>query len=319
MLSRRLIRIKVMQALYAFAQNDDNELSAMEKNLIKNIDRVYELYIWQLSFLVELIEYFRFRMDEARQKFLPTQEELHPSTRFVDNRLIQQLQENEDYNQYHSRYKINWAGEQEMFRSFYNEIRSSEEYISYMNAEKNYYEDDKNILIKLIRAHLLPSETLEIFFEEKNIHWADDYSNTLLMVMRTLKSFAAKQDASTKLPTLFEDEETEIEDKAFASDLFAKSILYSDEYSAIIALKAKNWELDRIAMLDIIIMKMAIVELLQFPSVPVKVTLNEYIEISKQYSTPKSKIFINGLLDKLIVEFREEDKIKKTGRGLIDN
>lgn len=319
MLSRRLIRVKVLQALYAYFQTEDNDLPAAEKQLIRSIDRIYELYIWQLSFLVDLFAYFRQRTDEAKQKFLPTEQDLHPSTRFIDNRLIAQLEDNSDFRKQRERFKINWADEREMFRLFYNEIKEGEDYDKYMQAGKCSYDDDRNILIKLIRSHFFPSDLLQSFFEEKNIHWVDDFDTAMLMVMKTLKMFTSKQDELTPLPDLYEDEESEKEDKDFAKELFRKTIIHRKTYAEIIANKAKNWELERIAMLDIIIMKMAIAELLQFSSIPVKVTLNEYIEISKQYSTPKSKIFINGLLDKLISEFKHEGKIKKTGRGLIDN
>lgn len=308
-----------MQALYAYFQTEDNDLPAAEKQLIRNIDRIYELYIWQLAFLVDLFAYFRQRTDEAKQKFLPTEQDLHPSTRFIDNRLIVQLEENIDFKKQCDRFKTNWADEREMFRLFYNEIREGTDYEKYMQADKCTYDDDRNILIKLIRTHFFPSDLLQSFFEEKNIHWVDDFDTAMLMVMKTLKMFNSKQDEHTPLPELYEDEESEKEDKDFARDLFRKTIIHSSTYAEIIAQKAKNWELERIALLDIIIMKMAIAELLQLPSIPVKVTLNEYIEISKQYSTPKSKVFINGLLDKLIHEFKEEGKIRKTGRGLIDN
>jgi len=308
-----------MQALYAFFQTHDTDLPAAEKNLIRSIDRIQELYIWQLSFVVELFTYFRHRSDEAKQKYLPTEEDLHPSTRFLDNKLIAQLEVNEDFNTQCKRFRINWADEREMFRLFYNDIRSGEAYQAYMQASKILYEDDRSILIKLIRNHFFPSELLQSFFEERNIHWADDFDTAMLMVMKTFKIFTSKQDQSTPLPTLYESEETEKDDREFAKELFRKTIIYSREYGEIVSAKAQNWDLDRIAMLDIILMKMAIVELLQFPSIPVKVTLNEYIEISKQYSTPKSKQFINGLLDKLTIEFKKENKIKKLGRGLIDN
>jgi transcription antitermination protein NusB len=319
MLSRRLIRVKVMQALYAFFQTEDNDLPAAEKQLIRNIDRIYELYIWQLAFLVDLFSYFRQRADEAKQKFLPTQEDLHPSTRFIDNKLIAQLDDNRDFHKQIERFKVNWVDEKELFRVMYNDIRAGEEYKKYMGLEKSSYEEDRGILIKLIRAQFFPSELLQGFFEERNIHWVDDFDTAMLMVMKTLKLLNIKQDASAPLPGLYEDDEAETEDKEFARNLLRKTIFYSAEYAEIISARAKNWELERIAMLDIILMKMAIAELIQFPSIPVKVTLNEYIEISKQYSTPKSKVFINGLLDKLIVEFKQEDKIRKTGRGLIDN
>lgn len=318
MLSRRLIRVKVMQALYAFFQSDDNDLPAAEKRLIVNIDRIYELYIWQLAFLVDLFAYFRQRTDEAKQKFLPSEEELHPSTRFIDNKLILQLEQSNDFIKQCGRFKVNWADEREMFRLMYNDIRASEEYQDYMKAEKNTYEDDRSILIKIIRTHLFPSQLLQSYFEERNIHWVDDFDTALLMVMKTLKSFTSRRDAQKPLPHLYEDEESEKEDKLFAKDLLKKTVLYSKEYAGIIAARAKNWELERIALIDIIMMKMALAELFQFPSIPVKVTLNEYIEISKEYSTPKSKLFLNGLLDKMVIEFKQENKIVKTGRGLIE-
>lgn len=318
MLSRRLIRVKVMQALYAFFQSEDNDLPAAEKRLIVNIDKIYELYIWQLAFMVDLFAYFRHRTDEAKQKFLPSDEELHPSTRFIDNRLILQLEQNRDFIKQCERFKINWADEREMFRLLFNDIRSSEEYLSYMQAEKSNYEEDRSILIKIIRNHLFPSQLLQSYFEERNIHWVDDFDTAMLMVMKTLKSFTSRQDAQKPLPDLYEDEESEKEDKLFARELLKKTILYSKEYAGIIAARAKNWELERIALIDIIMMKMALAELFQFPSIPVKVTLNEYIEISKQYSTPKSKMFLNGMLDKMVIEFRQENKIIKTGRGLIE-
>lgn len=319
MLSRRLIRVKVMQALYAYFQTEDNDLPAAEKQLIRNIDRIYELYVWQLAFLVDLFRYFRYRADEAKQKFLPTEEDLHPSTKFIDNRLIAQLEENIDFHMQCDRFKVNWTEEKELFRVMYTDIRAGEEYRKYMSAEKGNYEEDRSILIKLIRTQFFPSELLQGFFEERNIHWVDDFDTAMLMVMKTLKSLTIRQDATVPLPNLYEDDDSESEDKDFARNLLRKTIFYSPEYAEIISARAKNWELERIAMIDIILMKMAIAELLQFSSIPVKVTLNEYIEISKQYSTPKSKVFINGLLDKLIVGFKQEDKIKKSGRGLIEN
>jgi transcription antitermination protein NusB len=307
-----------MQALYAFFQTGENNLPAAEKQLIRNIDRIEELYIWQLSFLLELFTFFRHRADEAKQKLLPTQEDLHPSTRFIDNRLVALLGNNQDFQAQCHRFKINWADEREMFRKLYNDIRAGEAYQSYMQGSKVSFDDDRNILINLIRNHFFPSEMLQSFFEEKNIHWADDFDVAMLMVMKTLKVFNPKQEPSTPLPSLYESEEMEDEDKEFARELLRKTIVHSSAYGEIISVKAKNWELERIAMLDIILLKMAIAELLQFPSIPVKVTLNEYIDISKQYSTPKSKMFINGILDKLTLEFKQENKIKKTGRGLLE-
>ncbi len=307
-----------MQALYAFFQTGEKDLPAAEKQLIRNIDRIEELYIWQLSFLVELFTFFRHRADEAKQKYLPTDEDLHPSTRFIDNRIIALVENNQDFQAQCQRFKINWADEREMFRKLYNDIRAGEPYQKYMHDSKTSFGDDRNILIKLIRNHFFPSEMLQSFFEEKNIHWADDFDVAMLMVMKTFKIINPEQEPSTPLPSFYESEEVELQDKEYARELMRKAIIHSSAYDEIIAEKAKNWELERIAMLDVILLKMAIAELLQFPSIPVKVTINEYIDISKQYSTPKSKMFINGILDKLTIEFKKENKIKKTGRGLIE-
>jgi N utilization substance protein B len=316
MISRRLIRIKVMQALYAFFQSHSDDLPAAEKQLIRNIDRIYELYIWQLSFFTELVSYFKQRVEEAKQKMLPTEEELHPNTRFLENRILTQLEENTDFLRQCQRFKVNWADEKEMFRIFYNEVRKNKDYLRFMESQKNNYEEDRGILIKLTRDIFITSSLLQSFFEEKNIHWYDDFDTALLMVMKTFKLYSAKFDAHHPMPGLFVNDENEADDKRFAKDLFKKTILYSKEYGEIVAERAKNWELDRIALTDIIILKMAITELMQFPTIPTKVTMNEYIELARLYSTPKSTIFVNGLLDKLTFEYKESGKIQKTGRGL---
>ncbi|MDP2423637.1 MAG: transcription antitermination factor NusB [Bacteroidales bacterium] len=319
MLSRRLIRIKVLQALYSFFISADNDLPAAEKLLIRNIDRVYELYIHILSFLVELHEFYQQRTEEAKEKFLPTDEERNPNARFVDNRVAKQLFENKDLRKKCQQFKVIWADETEMFRTIYHDLKASKEYSDYLNAPSCTYDDDRNFLIRIVRNFVYPSHTLQSYFEERNIHWADDFDTSLMMVLTTLKAFGAGQDEFVPLPTLFDDDDDESEDLSFARNLFSKTIIYSNEFSALISAKAENWEIERIALMDVILLKMAITELLHMSSIPIKVTLNEYIEIAKQYSTPKSKIFVNGILDKLIVQFRENNELQKTGRGLIDN
>ena len=176
--------VNEMQALYAFFQTEDNDLPAAEKLLIRNIDRIYELYIWQLSFLVELFDYFIQRADEAKQKFLPSEDDLHPSTRFIDNKLINQLEANRDFLKQRDRYRINWSDEREMFRMLYNEIRNCNDYLNYMQVEKNTYDDDRNIIIKLIRNQFFPSAFLQGFFEEQYIHLVDDFDTDVEKLMR---------------------------------------------------------------------------------------------------------------------------------------
>jgi N utilization substance protein B len=320
MLSRRHLRIKVLQALYAFFQSDNDRLDLGEKELLKSINKLYEIYIYQISFLIEIAEFAQVRLEENKAKFFPTPDDLDPNTRFVNNKVIRQIAENRDYRKYYDAYKINWVDDIEMIRKIYREILESEDFKLYMSSSNNSFNDDREILIKIIKKQISRSEILQYYYEEKDIHWSDDFHTANLLVMKTLKSLKENQDEYQKLPTLLEDDEFEEknEDREFVRHLFRKAVIRSDEYGKLIEDKVKNWEMDRIAIMDVILIKMALVELLEFPSIPIKVTLNEYIELAKMYSTPKSKIFVNGVLDKLIFDLREKNLVKKTGRGLLE-
>ncbi len=321
MLSRRHLRIKVLQALYAFFLSVNDRIDAGEKELFKSINKIYEIYIYQLSLLLEIVDFAHKRMEENKKKFFPTEEDLSPNTRFIENKVVRQISENQNYRKLHDQYKINWADEEEMIRKLFVEIRDSEDYANYMNKPRHNYDDDKDFLLRILKKQLLRSESLHYFFEEKNIHWADDFFTANMLVMKTIKHFKESFGPDYKLPTLFkinEVDESE-EDKEFVKQLFRKTIVKSDEYDQLIKAKVKNWEMERIAIMDILLIKMALVELLEFPSIPIKVSLNEYIELAKMYSTPKSKIFVNGILDKLISELKEKKQIRKTGRGLMEN
>jgi N utilization substance protein B len=321
MLSRRHLRIKVLQALYAFFQSEQERLDLGEKDLMKSINKLYEIYIYQLSFLIEIVDFAQKRMDENKLKFFPTEDDLNPSTRFIDNQVIRQLENNRDFRKHFDAYKINWSGEEEMIRKLYNEIRESEDYKKYISSPKNGYNDDREILIKIVKKQISRSDSLQFYFEEKDIHWSDDFHTANLLVIKSLKSFKEDWDEYHKLPPLLKEDEFDDknEDREFVKHLFRKTVIHSDEYAKLIEEKVKNWEMERIAVMDILIIKMALAELLEFPSIPIKVSLNEYIELAKMYSTPKSKIFVNGVLDKLIFDLREQKQIKKTGRGLLES
>lgn len=321
MLSRRHLRIKVLLALYAFFQSMNDNIAAGEKELFKSINKLYEIFIYQLSLIIEIAEFAQIRMDENRQKFFPTEEDLNPSTRFVDNRLLKQLSENRDYLKYRNAYKINWSEQTEMIRKLYTEIRNGHDFMDYLAADKNNYNDDRELLIRIVKKHLSHSEILQYFYEDKNIHWSDDFYTANLMAIKTFKMMKDNWDSDHKLPPLYKTGENEDpdEDKEFVKHLFRKTIIRSDEYEKLIEEKVKNWEMDRIAVMDVILLKMALAELIEFKSVPIKVTLNEYIELAKMYSTPKSKVFVNGILDKLISDLKDRKLIKKEGRGLIEN
>lgn len=320
MLTRRDIRIKVMQAVYGFMQSDNNRLDAGEKKLIESIDRIYTLYVWQLSFILEIAAFSRRRIEENSQKMLPTYEDLNPNLRFVNNRLVLALESNRDYQTLSSKAKTNWTLQEELIRKFYNTLRETEGYQAYMAQEKCTFEDDRNILLLMVRDLMVNFELLQSMYEEMDIHWVDDYDTVLLLLERTIKGWKAGSDEYTRLPSLIKETiEGEDHDMLFARKLYKKVLLNYSKYDEIIAAKISNWEFDRVARVDIILLRMAVCEFLEFPSIPVKVTINEYIDISKIFSSPKSKQFINGMLDKLAIHFREEGTLQKVGRGLIDH
>ena len=319
MINRRILRIKVLQALYIFIQSDSDRTDLAEKGLITSIHRLYELYISLLSLIIEVGDFAEQRISEAKKKFLPTDEDLNPNTRFIENKLLQQLRRNKDLQRFIDAYKINWSEQSETIRKVFLSFRESEEYKLYMSKDVVNYDVDKEIVSILFVDYIAENEYLQSFFEEKNIHWAGDFDIVCPFIINTLSFYRAKWDEFYKLPKLFRNIDSELgnEDLDFAKKLFRKTLINSGQYSGLISKSAENWEIERIALVDVLIIKMALAEFLEFSSIPVKVTINEYLDISKEYSSPKSKIFINGILDKMVTDMKAEGKIHKSGRGLI--
>jgi len=320
MLNRRHIRIKVLQALYAYNQTGNTNPIQGEKQLLKHFEKVYDLFIYQISLLVEIRAFAEERMTEAKKKYYPTEEELNPIEKFIRNPLLVQLAENKDLEKKADALHINWKSEKELVLKLYNQIRETEIYKEYLASDDAGYKAEKRVVEKLFEQVLIPSEALHFYFEDINLNWTDDYFLVAQLVLMTLSSYKVSWNENRALPTLFKDE-LDIDggqDLIFARDLFKKTIKHSDEFLEIIKPKIVNWEIDRVALMDILILKMALVELTEMPSIPVKVTMNEFIEISKYFSTPKSKIFINGILDNLIIELKASGRIKKAGRGLLE-
>lgn len=316
MLNRRYLRIKVMQALYGYFQAEDGNMPQSERELLRSMDMVYDLYIRLLSMFAELRRVALLQIEEARNKKLPLPEDLNPNLRFVENRLILQLEEYPALQSQINARKISWQGEAEtqVVRNVWNAVKNWDEYGAYMNAAQNDFNADRDFVMDIFRKHIADSDDVEYYIEEKNLHWPGDLNMTVApAVLRTLE--LCQEGAPGKLSPLYKDAE---EDRQFVLDLFRKTIIENDAAEALVGEKTKNWEVERIAVMDILLMKMAIVELRNFQSIPVKVTLNEYIEISKLYSTPKSKVFINGILDKLVADFRADGSMVKTGRGLME-
>jgi N utilization substance protein B len=314
MLNRRHLRIKILQALYAYELSLDKNLAKAEKELFFSIEKMYDMYLFLLMLMPEMKTIAENRIEEGKRKKLPTEEDKSPNMRFVNNHFLKQLEANIPIQKLGEKKKINWAGQGPELRKLFKAITETEEYQAYMQLEKPTYEDDKEVVIRVFKRHLINHAALQDFFDERSIFWSDDLDLVASMTIKTLKSFSEDADEYQALLPLWKEPEDE---KAFVKTLFRKTITQSDEHSALFKKHADNWEVDRIAVMDMILMKMALTEGRELKQIPIKVTLNEYIEISKYYSTPKSKNFINGILDKIFADMKTSGTIKKTGRGLI--
>ena len=288
-------------------------MNRTEKELHFNIEKAYDLYHYLLLLLIDVILYAESRIEIALNKRIPTQEDLHPNTRFIHNRLAEQLRNNEQLLRYVDQHKLNWANHPELIKEIYNRLSESEEYADYMKEEDSGYAEDKRLVTFLYTHIIFSSERLDSILEEQSIYWNDDLEFITSMIVKTLKKFKEEDGPKKPLMDLYKNKE----DRDYVVKLFRQTILHRDEYVEYIKKNTRNWDLERIAFMDILIMQTAIAELVAFPSIPIKVSLNEYLEISKFYSTSKSNVFINGVLDKVVMQLKEEKKIVKTGRGLI--
>lgn len=315
MLNRRHLRIKVLQALYAYFQSDEENYVRTENELMQSIEKIYDLYIYLLLTFEEVKDIAEHRIEENKKKLRPTEEDLNPNMRLVNNKIIEIISSSSDLRKLSEQRKVNWVGDEhkEMFRKMYLQIRESETYLQHMNVEEEGFEIDKAFAVDLFKNEIANFELLYNFFEEKSIQWLDDIDLTCSMVLKTIKQMEESQPL--ELLPLYKPNDDEQE---FIRDLLRKTISMNAENEKLIDELTENWELERIAKMDIILMKMAITELQVFNNIPTKVTLNEYIEISKFYSTPKSNGFINGILDKAIDRLTKDKKIVKVGRGLLN-
>jgi N utilization substance protein B len=258
-------------------------------------------------------------MEESKTKFYPTPEEINPSQKLLENRLIVLLQENKNLASQIERYKISWTEEQEIVRKVHQKLKASKEYAAYINSGLSSYQEDQNFVELMFRKFIAKSPDLQFYCEERNIYWEDDFEVAAIFVIKTIKLIPEIFREFESLVALFKKEQDDDpeEDRQFILGLFRKTIMKSEEWDKLIDKRTRNWELDRIALTDILLIKMALTELTNFSQIPVKVTMNEYIEISKQFSSHKSKMFINGILDNLVLDLTEVNQIKKTGRGLM--
>jgi N utilization substance protein B len=315
MLNRRHLRVKVLQSLYAYHQSSSRDIKLHEKNLLQSIDKVYEMYIWMLSLISEVGSYAEADAQERANKHLPTAEDLNADVKILGNRFILSLHQNKDFLAALKKYKISWTFEPELAKTLFIILKNSQEYKDYLQKTGDTIQTDKDIIKFIFKKVILKSSLAEQVFEDKFIYWPVDKDVLQALIAKTFKNFSDEDFQQNKLAEVSGNWE---EDREFIVNLFEQSIRYNDDYQQLITEKTQNWEPDRIAMMDTLLMKMAIVEFVNFNSIPVKVTINEYLEISKEFSTPKSNSFINGILDKILSELKEQKKINKIGRGLIE-
>lgn len=313
MLSRRHIRIKVLHALYEYFQNEGNDMARGNKRLMESIHGIYDLYLYELKALHDLLRIAEDEIERRKNKRLPSAEDLNPSLRFVNNSFLNWLKDNVNFKKEVELNHISWGDDREALRKIFKQMEASKEYAEYLSLPENSIEEDKKFIKWVYGALIVNSDLIHQLYEDKNMHWADDLDAAQMMVAKTIKRFGDEMDEYTRLPRLIKDND----DLDFAETLYKKCITNSDEYESLIHEKAVNWEMDRIALIDIILMKQAIAELVNFKEIPIKVTFNEYIELSKEYSTPKSGNFINGILDKLKTDLVDKGDIRKIGRGLL--
>jgi len=312
--NRRHIRVKVMQSIYAMHQNGSDDLVKEEKFLYYSIDAILDLYLVMISSMIEICKKETVFLQKSSQKHLATPQERKPNEKFIKNAIFQILSENNSLNIALENRKINnWTLNDDYILLLLSDIKQSKLYAKYMSNSVNKFEEDKEFIVDLFMDVIVPNEKLYDYLEDNKLTWIDDIPLVNTHIIKQLKSLKPVEEGNFRVPKLFKDGE----DQDFVSNLFRKTVLNKSELAKEYIDKTPNWDTERIAEIDTIILKMAICELLKFPSIPVKVTLNEYLELAKEYSTPKSSIFINGILDNLVKELQASNRILKTGRGLM--
>jgi N utilization substance protein B len=312
MLNRRHIRAKVMQVLYAQTANSKEDDSASQ--LQNSMEHMYKLYLLMTSLLIKLRERAIDHQKRSEKKYIKTQEDVNPNMRFVDNFLLQKLTEDTALNAELESHKIQyWEQDGEYVELIYQDLIKSDLYESFMSNSKSSLENDVAFVVEVFREIIVSNNKLYDYFQDKNITWVDDFPVVNTFIVKLFKRITTKLKTEFFTPNLFKDKE----DEAFGFKLMKSTRDNFEVYNAEIISKTKNWDKDRIAKIDFVLLQMAICEFQEFPSIPTKVTINEYIELAKEYSTPKSNVFINGVLDKIVKDYRNQKTLNKKGRGLM--
>lgn len=302
-----------MQVLYAFQQSEVKDIKQQEKNLLASVDKVFEMYVSLLALIIDVVQYAEIDAIDRANKHLPSEDDLNANLKVLDNRFIQLLLNNSAYIDAVKKYKVSWSFDPELARSLFSTLKNSDEYKAYLVKTDDDLHSDKDLIKFIFKKVILKSTLAQQALEEKHMNWQVDQDVLQAMIAKTLKNFSI-ESGEQKLAQISANWG---EDREFILDLYQKTIAHNDAFQEMIGAKTKNWEAERIAMMDVILMKMALAELIYFTSIPVKVTINEYLELAKEFSTPKSNSFINGILDKILDDLKEQGKIRKYGRGLL--
>lgn len=307
MINRVLIRLKVIQVIYAYYKNSGKSIKTAEDEVFFSLSKAYDLYKFLLLLIVAVTHYAEDRINFNMKKVRPTEEDLNPNLKFVNNRLMRQLESNETLLKFAEQSKVDWVNYSDFLRRLLDTIIESDIYKEYMASETSSYEEDKELWRKLYKAFIFDNEELDALLEDISLYWNDDKAIVDTFVLKTIKRFKEENGAEQELLPEYKDDE----DIEYAHKLFRASIQNAEEYRRLMSDNSKNWDMNRLAFMDVIIMQTAIAEVLTFPQIPVNVSINEYVEIAKYYSTPKSGAFINGLLDSIIKNLKKDNRISK--------
>lgn len=316
MLNRRFLRVKALQSIYAYHQSESSNLPQAERQLLEWVEDLYKLFVYQLSFWVEIRHFAERRIEENKQKHFPTEEDLNPNMKFVNNSILKALDDNKHLMKLEEQYKINWADSREDFiRNMFVKLVETPEYQEYMSNGKTGFGEDKRFLVTVIETYMPENGLLYDYYSDRDLSFNSDYQLAIYLLWKFISEMSSNFDEFSMLPPIYK---AETDDKEFVVKLFEKTILHADEYMELVKANISNWDYDRLALMDKILIFMALTEFCEFHSIPVKVTINEYIEISKFYSTSESRRFVNGMLDRLSNVLKEEGKLVKTGLGLVN-
>lgn len=314
--SRRYLRVKVLQALYASTQSEDGDTEHLEKEMFKNIYRLHDLYLLMLLLPVELRNSANDLLEARKTKVRPTPEDLSPNRNFVDNKAIIKFLHNAQLNKEWARRKLNWDLYSDNIRKLFRKLETAPEYLRYMSVPENSFKADRAFLMWLYENLIVDNDGFEQILEDDSIYWSIDLELVHISVMKTIMRLKEHQTPlEVVIPAIFPDSKNDI---LYTRTLLRNTIQQGAAYEKEISSRAENWDAERLAVLDILLMKMALTEFELCPTIPVKVTLNEYIDLAKKFSTNKSRGFVNGILDKVVVDWRRQGRIIKEGRGLLE-